>query len=109
MGTNNMVKFESDIGKRAKTSCHPKTKEMWRETGARHLIFDERKNKAQTDLPSTMENHSVSPYPGGRSKRLAASDSDVSADPGRPVKRRKTAMHEKIFTQVSVFSRPSDF
>jgi small ubiquitin-related modifier len=68
---------------------------------------------------STMENKKVSPDSDGRSKRLAASDAKVSVDPGRLEKRIKTATldtgeassseEEKIFTQVSVFSRPSDF
>jgi small ubiquitin-related modifier len=75
---------------------------------------------------STTENNTVSPDSGGRSKRLAESDAEVSVDPVRLQKRIKTATlnteegdtktvasslseEEKIFTQVSVFSRPSDF
>jgi hypothetical protein len=66
------------------------------------------------------------PDSGGRSKRLAESDSAVSVYHGTLEKRIKTAVlhtdktdtktlrsssseEEKIFTQVSVFSRPSDF
>jgi hypothetical protein len=59
-----------------------------------------------------MENNTVTPDSGGRSKRLAESHSAVSVDPARPEKRIKTAtLHtdQKIFTQVSVYSRPSDF
>jgi hypothetical protein len=70
------------------------------------------------------KNNTVATNSGGRSKRIAESDSAISADPVRLEKRIKTAtLHtddadrktsasseeQKIFTQVSVFSRPSDF
>jgi hypothetical protein len=54
-----------------------------------------------------MENNT--PDSGGRSKRLAESDSEVSVDPMRLEKLIKMETLQKIFTQVSVFSRPSDF
>jgi small ubiquitin-related modifier len=68
---------------------------------------------------STKENNTFTPDSGGRSKRISESDSEASGDPERLEKRIKAAaLHsdeassseeEKIFTQVSVFSRPSDF
>jgi small ubiquitin-related modifier len=78
-----------------------------------------RAHTAQAVNRSTMENKTVTPDSAGRSKRVAESDSAVTGYPVRLEKRIKTAaLHtdepssseeEKIFTQVSVFSRPSDF
>jgi small ubiquitin-related modifier len=78
-----------------------------------------RAHTKQTVNRSTKENNTVTPESAGRSKRVAELDSAASINPGRLEKRIKTAaLHtdeaslseeENIFTQVSVFSRPSDF
>jgi hypothetical protein len=52
---------------------------------------DARAHTKQTVNRSTMENNTVSPDSGGRSKRLAELDAEVSVDPVRLEKRIKTA------------------